>query len=128
MQRTFSRNYIYYLEHLIDLEIINFPFSPFHYNIELESKESKINIPKSSFTRQAVVNPKWKSTSHKAIKCGVRKTSRMHHLKTAWLSGPSSSCFCVVLNTDLAVLFYKDHLVEMNKKELYDSNGFITNF
>lgn len=109
---NFLRELVYYSGCLIDLQMISFPFSPFQYSLELESKESKITISKPSLTLQVLVNAKWKCRNRKA---GGQEKFRMHHLKTMWLFSSSSKCFGIILITDLVVLLHKDHLVNKSK-------------
>lgn len=49
----------YNLGHLIDLQFISFPFSPFQYIFELDSGEPSVYIPKPSFALQVTVNAQW---------------------------------------------------------------------
>lgn len=92
--------------------MISFPFSPFQYSFELESRESKITISKPSFTLQVTVNSKWKCRNCKA---GGQEKFRMHRLKTMRLFSSSSKCFVIILITDLVALLHKDHLLEINQ-------------
>lgn len=108
MQEVF-KELIYCVEHLTDLAIICFLFYPFQYIFELDSRESKRNMSKLSFSLPVTVRTKWKCTSHKATKYEVKTSSRMHHIKTMCLFNSSSRCLGIIFIIYSVVLLYKDH-------------------